>query len=61
MQSYIDPVEVETVNQPITPASDTKLTSSRDEIDKLNIHLYNLMHANKQAEMEQLKVGLKFK
>uniref|UniRef100_A0A3B3D065 Dynein regulatory complex protein 10 n=1 Tax=Oryzias melastigma TaxID=30732 RepID=A0A3B3D065_ORYME len=55
MQSYIDPVEVETVNQPITPASDTKLTSSRDEIDKLNIHLYNLMHANKQAEMEQLK------
>ncbi|RVE68181.1 hypothetical protein OJAV_G00089990 [Oryzias javanicus] len=55
MQSYIDQIEEETVNQPITPASDTKLTSSRDEIDQLNIQLYNLMHANKQAEMEQLK------
>uniref|UniRef100_A0A3B3HM13 Dynein regulatory complex protein 10 n=1 Tax=Oryzias latipes TaxID=8090 RepID=A0A3B3HM13_ORYLA len=49
-QCYLD-LEEETINQPVAQASDTKPTSSQDEIDQLNIHLYNLMHANKQAEM----------
>uniref|UniRef100_A0A3P9KT87 Dynein regulatory complex protein 10 n=1 Tax=Oryzias latipes TaxID=8090 RepID=A0A3P9KT87_ORYLA len=49
-QRYLD-LEEETINQPVAQASDTKPTSSQDEIDQLDIHLYNLMHANKQAEM----------
>lgn len=59
-QCYLD-LEEETINQPVAQASDTKPTSSQDEIDQLNIHLYNLMHANKQAEMMLRKVCLKFK
>uniref|UniRef100_A0A3P9GZI1 Solute carrier family 8 member B1 n=1 Tax=Oryzias latipes TaxID=8090 RepID=A0A3P9GZI1_ORYLA len=59
-QCYLD-LEEETINQPVAQASDTKPTSSQDEIDHFNIHLYNLMHANKQAEMMLRKVCLKFK